>query len=46
MRGFHTYDTAGARTIKYVALMNIRIHSHWILKYVKDFYAYPPLHVV
>ena len=27
-----------------MALRNIRTYSHWTLKYVRDFCAYPPLH--
>ena len=27
-----------------MALINVRTYSHWTLKDVRDFYAYPPLH--
>ena len=29
-----------------MALINARTYLHWTLKYIRDFYAYPPLAVL
>ena len=41
MRAFHTYDTACV-----VLPSGIKKHPNLFLKHVRDFYAYPPLHLL